>query len=232
MDERKPSGKSFDISKQEVMDAWKQVKANGGAPGVDGQSIEDFEADLKNNLYKIWNRMSSGSYMAPPVRQWKYQSPRRWSTNSRHTHCGGQGCSDGGRDRLVKEVEPIFHETPTGTGPAGRPMTPWGNAGSAAGSTTGCSISTSGSSSTAFRGISSSRRWRPIPRCLGDSVRETVACGPVAIRMAPSRKGAAEPPRDQRSHPCWQTCSCITGSIGGWPGNSRRSRSSGTSMTP
>jgi RNA-directed DNA polymerase len=44
------------------------VKENKGAPGVDGQSIADFESDLKNNLYKVWNRMSSGSYFPPPVR--------------------------------------------------------------------------------------------------------------------------------------------------------------------
>ncbi len=68
MDEQKPQGKSFEISKQEVWDAWLKVKANKGAPGADGQSIEDFEADLKGNLYKIWNRMSSGSYFPPPVK--------------------------------------------------------------------------------------------------------------------------------------------------------------------
>src|SRR5580693_3661293 len=68
MDGQKPQGKSFEISKQEVWDAWLKVKANKGAPGVDGQSIEDFEADLKGNLYKIWNRMSSGSYFPPPVK--------------------------------------------------------------------------------------------------------------------------------------------------------------------
>jgi group II intron reverse transcriptase/maturase len=66
--ELKSSVKSFDISKTEVWEAWKKVKANKGAPGVDGCSIEDFEADLKNQLYKIWNRMSSGSYFPPPVR--------------------------------------------------------------------------------------------------------------------------------------------------------------------
>jgi RNA-directed DNA polymerase len=66
--ELKSSGKSFDISKWEVWEAWEKVKANKGAPGVDGCSIEDFEADLKNQLYKIWNRMSSGSYFPPPVR--------------------------------------------------------------------------------------------------------------------------------------------------------------------
>ena len=50
--------KPFTISKQLVMEAYKAVKANAGAAGVDRQSIEDFEKDLKGNLYKIWNRMS------------------------------------------------------------------------------------------------------------------------------------------------------------------------------
>src|SRR4051812_31412320 len=61
-------GKPFDISKRDVWDAWLKVKENQGAPGVDGQSIANFEKDLKNNLYKVWNRMSSGSYFPPPVR--------------------------------------------------------------------------------------------------------------------------------------------------------------------
>src|SRR3989338_11198481 len=60
--------KTFDIPKQLVMDAYKAVKANAGAAGVDEQSIKDFEKDLKDNLYKIWNRMSSGSYLPPPVK--------------------------------------------------------------------------------------------------------------------------------------------------------------------
>ena len=60
--------KSFSISKHVVWEAYKRVKANRGAAGVDGQSLEAFEKDLKNNLYKIWNRMSSGSYFPPPVR--------------------------------------------------------------------------------------------------------------------------------------------------------------------
>src|SRR5260370_4969763 len=65
MDEAKP----FDIAKREVWEAFKKVKANQGAAGVDGQSIADFEADLSNNLYKLWNRLSSGSYFPPPVRR-------------------------------------------------------------------------------------------------------------------------------------------------------------------
>jgi len=52
-----------------VWEAYKQVKANKGAAGVDGQSIEDFEKDLSNNLYQVWNRMCSGSYFPPPVRR-------------------------------------------------------------------------------------------------------------------------------------------------------------------
>ena len=61
--------KPFCIAKREVWEAYKQVRANRGAAGVDGQSIEDFERDLSNNLYRIWNRMSSGSYFPPPVRR-------------------------------------------------------------------------------------------------------------------------------------------------------------------
>jgi RNA-directed DNA polymerase len=60
--------KPFNISKRVVFEAYKRVKANKGAAGVDGESIADFEKDLKNNLYKIWNRMSSGSYFPPAVR--------------------------------------------------------------------------------------------------------------------------------------------------------------------
>lgn len=59
--------KSFCISKSEVWMAYKKVKANKGAAGLDGQTIKEFEEDLKGNLYKLWNRMSSGSYLPPPV---------------------------------------------------------------------------------------------------------------------------------------------------------------------
>ena len=67
--------KSFCISKQQVWEAYKRVKANKGAAGVDGQTIEGFEENLKDNLYKIWNRMSSGSYFPPPVRLVEIDTP-------------------------------------------------------------------------------------------------------------------------------------------------------------
>jgi RNA-directed DNA polymerase len=66
--ESRLKGKSHVIPKQLVWDAWLKVKDNGGAAGADGVSIEQFEEGLKDNLYRLWNRMSSGSYFPGPVR--------------------------------------------------------------------------------------------------------------------------------------------------------------------
>jgi len=66
--EPKSNGKPFAVSKRLVWEAWRRVKANDGAEGVDEESIQAFEANLRGNLFKVWNRMSSGSYMPPPVR--------------------------------------------------------------------------------------------------------------------------------------------------------------------
>jgi RNA-directed DNA polymerase len=110
MRELKSSEKPFDISKQEVWETYLKVKANKGAGGVDGRSIAELEVDLKNNLYKIWNRMSSGSYFPPPVKA--VEIPK--------THGGGvrvlgvPTVSDRIAQtvvaaRLEEEVEPIFH---------------------------------------------------------------------------------------------------------------------------
>ena len=64
MDKTKP----YEISKQAVLEAFRRVKANKGSAGSDNESMGMFEANLKNNLYKLWNRMSSGSYFPPPVK--------------------------------------------------------------------------------------------------------------------------------------------------------------------
>ena len=68
MSEPKLQGKSYDIPKQLVWDAWLKVRGNGGSAGADGVTIPQFEENVKNNLYKLWNRMSSGSYFPGPVR--------------------------------------------------------------------------------------------------------------------------------------------------------------------
>ncbi|GLZ27676.1 hypothetical protein Pstu01_43450 [Stutzerimonas stutzeri] len=63
------SAKPYGLAKRTVWEAYQQVKANRGAAGVDDETIADFEQGLSKNLYKLWNRMSSGSYFPPPVKQ-------------------------------------------------------------------------------------------------------------------------------------------------------------------
>ncbi len=105
MNEAKP----FCISKWEVWEAYRRVKANKGAAGVDEQSIEGFEKRLKKNLYKIWNRMSSGSYFPPPVRTVKIPK-----ANGGERKLGIPTVSDRIAQQVVKsrmepELEPLFH---------------------------------------------------------------------------------------------------------------------------
>jgi RNA-directed DNA polymerase len=66
--EPKSKVKSFDIPKRLIYQAWEKVRANAGAPGVDAVSVAEFEGHERDNLYKLWNRMSAGSYMPGPVR--------------------------------------------------------------------------------------------------------------------------------------------------------------------
>jgi RNA-directed DNA polymerase len=82
VDELKSPGKPFDISKRAVWEAYQKVKANKGAPGVDEVTIEEFEKDLRGNLFKIWNRMSSGSYFPPPVRAVEIAKPHGGGTRT------------------------------------------------------------------------------------------------------------------------------------------------------
>ena len=149
-----PKPKSFEISKWAVWEAYRRVKANKGGAGVDEQSIAEFEQDLKGNLYKLWNRLSSGSYFPPPVRA--VEIPKR---DGSPRMLGVPTVADRIAQTVVRSylepaVEPVFHEDSYGYRPGRSPTTRWGSAGSAAGATTGCSTWTSGSSSTTFRGTS------------------------------------------------------------------------------
>ena len=78
--------KSYEISKQVVLEAYQRVKANKGAAGIDDESLEAFEANLKNNLYKIWNRMSSGSYFPPAVKAVEIPKKSGGNTLAGSTH--------------------------------------------------------------------------------------------------------------------------------------------------
>jgi group II intron reverse transcriptase/maturase len=115
----KVSGKPFDISKRAVWEAYEKVKANKGAPGVDGCSIDEFEKDLKNNLYKIWNRMSSGSYFPPPVLAVEIPKPHGGGTRVLGVPTVADRVAQTvAARRLEEKVEPIFHPDSYGYRPA------------------------------------------------------------------------------------------------------------------
>lgn len=104
-----PESKPFLISKHSVLEAWKRVKANQGAAGIDEESIQDFEHKLKDNLYRIWNRMSSGSYLPPPVKT--VAIPK---TGGGERKLGIPTVADRVAQMVVKmhlepKVEPLFH---------------------------------------------------------------------------------------------------------------------------
>ncbi|MCX5426488.1 group II intron reverse transcriptase/maturase [Streptomyces sp. NBC_00257] len=118
MDKLKSPNKPFEIYKWEVVEAYRDVKRNQGAPGVDGQSIADFEKDLKGNLYKIWNRMSSGTYFPPPVRG--VEIPKQHGGGTRML--GIPTVADRVAQTVVARhlgirVDPIFHEDSYGYRP-------------------------------------------------------------------------------------------------------------------
>jgi RNA-directed DNA polymerase len=112
-----PKPKSFEISKWAVWEAYRRVKANKGGAGVDEQSVAEFEQDLQGNLYKLWNRLSSGSYFPPPVRA--VEIPKR--DGSSRT-LGVPTVADRIAQTVVRgylepNVEPVFHEDSYGYRP-------------------------------------------------------------------------------------------------------------------
>ncbi len=111
------SAKPFDISKRLVLQAYREVKQKGGAAGIDQESIQDFERNLKDNLYRIWNRLSSGSYLPPAV---KAVSIPKKSGGTRLL--GVPTVSDRIAQMVVKillepKLEPIFDENSFGYRP-------------------------------------------------------------------------------------------------------------------
>jgi RNA-directed DNA polymerase len=109
--------KPFDIPKREVWEAFKKVKANQGAAGVDGQSVRDFEAGLAGNLYKLWNRMSSGSYFPPPVRRVDIPKDEGRTRPLGIPTVGDRIAQEVVRRYLEPILEPIFHEDSYGYRP-------------------------------------------------------------------------------------------------------------------
>ena len=159
MNEPKQQDKPFQISKWKVWEAYERVKANKGAAGVNNQSIAEFEADRDRNLYKVWNRMSSGSYFPPPVKA--VEIPKAGGTGVRLLGVptvADRVAQTVARLYLEPQVEPVFHPDSYGYRPASRRWTRSRHAGSGAGGRTGWSIWTSGRSLTPCPGTSCARR--------------------------------------------------------------------------
>jgi len=201
---------------------------------VDECSIADFEQDLRGNLYKIWNRMSSGSYFPPPVKA--VEIPKSHGDGVRIL--GVPTVADRTAQtvvarRLEQKVEPIFHPTPRATGRAGRPLdtvaacrrrcwsydwvidldiqkffdsVPWDLVVKAVAAHTDQPWV-----------VLSVTRWLQAPLQLPDGTLQ--------------QRDRGTPQGGRRSRPCWRTCSCTMRSIGGWLRGSRPSSSSATPTT-
>ena len=134
-----PKDKPFVIPKPMVWGgAYGRVAAEKGAPGVDGQTLAEFEADLENNLYKIWNRLSSGCYFPPPVRAVEIPKPHGGGIRV----LGVPTVADRVAQTVVamhlgEVVEPRFHPDSYGYRPGNSALMRSGHAGDGAGSTTG-----------------------------------------------------------------------------------------------
>ena len=135
MSEAKP----YNIPKQLVWDAYQRVKANRGAAGVDGESLAAFEQDLKGNLYKVWNRMSSGSYFPPPVRLVEIAKDNGGTRPLGIPTVADRVCQTVAKMVLEPLVEPVFHPDSYGYRPGKSALDAVGWRGSAAGTPPGSS---------------------------------------------------------------------------------------------
>jgi group II intron reverse transcriptase/maturase len=101
--------KPFEISKWVVQEAYEKVKANKGSAGIDRQSIKDFDENLKDNLYKLWNRMSSGTYFPPPVKAVKIPKKNKGVRVLGIPTVADRIAQQVAREYLEPQIEPLFH---------------------------------------------------------------------------------------------------------------------------
>ena len=229
MRESRLMGKSFVIPKRLLWEGWLKVKEKGGAGGADGVSIEQFEEDLSRNLYRLWNRMVSGSYFPGPVRA--VEIPKKGKQGGVRV-LGIPNVVDrvamvAAAMALEPSVEPVFHEDSYGYRPGRSPVD----------AVRVCrercfrkdwvvdldirAFFDSVSWDLMLKAVRhhTDQKWIVlyVERWLKAPMRR-----PDGI-LAPRVKGT---PRAARSPHASLTCSCITGSMPGWFGSSRRSSSS------
>src|SRR5262249_44055398 len=230
MDALKSSGKPVEVSKGEVWEAYGRVKANRGAPGVDEVTLGEFETDLGNNLYRIWNRMSSGSYFPPPVKAVEIAKPHGGGTRM----LGVPTVADRIAQtvvarRLEAKVEPIFHPDSYGYRPNRSAL-------DAVAACPRALLEERLDCGLGIRSFFDSVPWQLVVKAVAAHsadpwvllyVRRWLAAplryptGACCSETEGLRKG-------QRSRRCWRTCFCTTRSTPGWPGVFRPSSSSVT----
>ena len=223
VDEVKP----FKIPKREIWEAFKRVKANQGAAGVDGQTIADFEADLSNNLYKLWNRMSSGSYFPPPVRRVDIPKADGGTRPLGIPTVADRVAQDVARRYLEPHLEPVFHADSYGYRPGRSAID---------------AVRTARQRCWRYdwvldidvRSYFDSIDWELLLK----AVRRHTDCpwvllyierwlkAPVQMEDGSVVPRSAGTPQGGVISPSWQICSCITRSTCGWRGAFLASRSS------
>ena len=131
-----PTSKPFVINKWDVVEAYRRVRANAGAAGVDEQSLQDFEVNLRDNLYVIWNRLSSGTYFPPPVKAVDIPKATGGTRRLGVPTVADRIAQTVAAMALEPKVESSFHPDSYAIARRGRRSTRCGSAGNGAGSTT------------------------------------------------------------------------------------------------
>ena len=134
---KRTTDKPFSITKRQVYEAYKAVKSNRGGAGVDKETIGQFEAGLRGNLYKLWNRMSSGSYFPPPVRLVEIPKASGGSRPLGIPTVGDRVAQMVVKMHLEPLVEPHFHPDSYGYRPGRSALDAVATRGSGAGGPTG-----------------------------------------------------------------------------------------------